>query len=397
MSTLDLAAIFSKSAPDSRAYYGDSQRPKYDFAIAYPDPRSVPALGLAEALCSGVESEGKDLALYPGIQGYRPLRQFIADKLARDQGIRTSADDILLTSGAGQGIHISMEMLLDPGDVVLTDDFTYSGGLAQMRRFRGDPRGVPTDAQGMLPDALEAKIQQLLSEGRRIKLIYLVPSFQNPQGWTISLERRKAILELAYRYGLLILEDDCYADLRYEGTPVPPLYALDEGGHVIYLSSFSKTIAPGVRCGFMTASRPLLEKAMASKSGGPAPLFVTLAIHRFASSLVSHIEQINDIQMHKRDAMLEGLATHFGDRASWLHPEGGLSVWVKMKGDVDMAAIREQVQAEENVGYNPGINFSPERNAGKNFFRLSFGFNSAEEIRQGMERLAVALRRHGVL
>lgn len=150
-----------------------------------------------------------------------------------------------------------MEMLLDPGDVVLVDDFTYSGGLAQIKRFRGDPQPVKTDNEGMLPDALEATIQRLLREGRTIKLIYLVPSFQNPQGWSISLERRKAILAAAQRHNLVILEDDSYCDLRYEGAAIWLPRTLDEEGHVIYISTFSKTIAPGMRCGYLTASGAL--------------------------------------------------------------------------------------------------------------------------------------------
>jgi 2-aminoadipate transaminase len=388
---------FSQSSPDSRAYYGDGVRPQYDFGIAYPDPRSVPALELSEALRIGADSEGQDLALYPGIQGYKPLRQFLSDKLARDRNISVTADQILLTSGAGQGIHITMEMLLDPGDVVLVDDFTYSGGLAQIKRFRGDPQPVKTDNEGMLPDALEATIQRLLREGRTIKLIYLVPSFQNPQGWSISLERRKAILAAAQRHNLVILEDDSYCDLRYEGAAIPALRTLDEEGHVIYISTFSKTIAPGMRCGYLTASGALFERAMACKSGGPVPLFVSLAIHRYSDQLASHIEQINDIQMSKRNAMLAGLSEHFSDSATWIRPEGGLSIWVKMKQEVDLQAIRDKVFATDNVSYMPGNRFSPDLSTGKNFMRLSYGFNTPEEIYEGMGKLAAAFRREGVL
>lgn len=388
---------FSQTAPDSRAYYGDGVRPQYDFGIAYPDPRSVPTIGLAESLRIGIEAEGQDLALYPGIQGYKPLRESLSAKLARDRNVTANPEQILLTSGAGQGIHVTMEMLLDPGDVVLVDDFTYTGALAQMRRFKGDPQPVTTDNEGMLPDALEATIQRLKSEGRTIKLIYLVPSFQNPQGWSISLERRKAILAAAQRHNLVILEDDSYCDLRYEGADIPALRTLDEEGHVVYISTFSKTIAPGMRCGYLTASGQLFERAMACKSGGPVPLFVTLAIHRYSEQMTSHIEQINDIQMRKRDAMIAGLESFFSDGANWIRPEGGLSIWVKMKPGTDLLAIRDKIFATDNVSYMPGNRFSPDGITGKHIMRLSFGYNTPEEIYEGMGKLAAAFRREGVL
>lgn len=397
MPILDYTNLFSHNSPDSRAYYGDGVRPKYDFGIAYPDPRTIPALELSEALRVGAESEGQDLALYSSVQGYKPLRDYLSAKLARDRNVIASPDQILLTGGAGQGIHITMEMLLNPGDVVLVDDFTYTGALVQLRRFKGDPQPVKTDHEGMLPDALESTIQRLLAAGRTIKLIYLVPSFQNPQGWSISLERRKAILAAAQKYNLVILEDDSYCDLRYEGADIPALRTLDEGGHVIYISTFSKTIAPGMRCGYFTASAQLLERAMACKSGGPVPLFVTLAIHRYSEQMASHIELINDVQMRKRDAMLDGLADYFADGASWLRPEGGLSLWVKMKQEVDLLAIQGKIYANDKVSFMPGNRFSPDGVTGKNIMRLSFGYNTPEEIYEGMGILAAAFRREGVL
>lgn len=397
MPTLDYNNLFSHSSPDSRAYYGDGVRPQYDFGIAYPDPRTIPALDLAEALRLGTETEGQDLALYSGVQGYRPLREYLSAKLARDRNVTASADQLLLTAGAGQAIHITMEMLLNPGDVVLVDDFTYSGALAQLRRFKGDPQPVKTDDEGMLPDVLESTIQRLLAAGRTIKLIYLVPSFQNPQGWSISLERRKAILATAQKYNLVILEDDSYCDLRYEGASIPAFRTLDDGGHVVYISTFSKTIAPGMRCGFLTASGQLLERAMACKSGGPVPLFVTLAIHRYSEQMASHIEQINDVQMRKRDAMLAGLDEHFMGKATWIRPEGGLSIWVKMKQEVDLLTIRDKIFATDNVSYMPGNRFAPDGTTGKHFMRLSYGYNTPEEIYEGMGKLAAAFRREGVL
>lgn len=389
--------LFSQNVIEPRMM-GGARRGKYDFAIAYPDPRSIPLAGLSTALTRALEEEGEDLALYLSAQGYEPLRTFLAAKLARDRGLHVNADDLLLTGGGGQAIHVIAETLVDPGDVVIVDDYTYSGALHQIRRFKADIRGVPTDNEGILPDALETVIQQAQREGKAVKLLYLIPTFHNPQGWTMPTARRKAVVALCQRYGLPILEDDCYADLRYDGVDVPSLHELDGSGLVMYVGSFSKTIAPGMRTGFMTAAPQLLARAQAAKSGGPVPLFVTLAIHRYATAeLSSHIEEINDIQRQRRDAMLAGLAEGFADGATWSRPQGGLSIWVKFPDGTDVAAIRDKVFDATDVGYVAGPAFAPDRVSGRNYMRLSFGYNTPDEIREGMALLANALRREGIL
>lgn len=391
--------LFSRNTLEPRVLgMGGGYRPKYDFAISYPDPASLPLQGLTAALQQALTEEGPDLALYLSAQGYAPLREFVAAKLARDRNIHVTADELMLTGGAGQAIHLALEVLVDPGDVVLTDDYTYGGAIHQMRRFQADVRGVLTDDEGVLPDALEAAIQQVVREGKRVKLFYAIPTFQNPQGWSMSLERRKALVALAQKYNMPVLEDDCYSDLRYDGQDLPTLYTLDGTGHVIYVSSFSKTIAPGMRTGYMTAAPTLFKRAVAAKSGGPVPLFVTLAIHRFAmDGLASHIETIGDIQRQRRDAMLQSLTDHFTGSATWVRPEGGLSVWVKFPDGIDVTALRDKIFHATNVSYSIGTNFAPDRVSGKHLMRLSYGFNTPAEITEGMQLLAGALRGEGVL
>ncbi len=395
--------LFSRTIVEQRTLgIGGGYRPKYDFAISYPDPASLPLQGLATALQQALAEEGPDLALYLSAQGYLPLREFVAAKLARDRNIHVTADELMLTGGAGQAIHLTLEVLVDPGDVVLTDDYTYGGAIHQMRRFQADVRGVQTDDEGVLPDALEAAMQQVARQGKRVKLFYAIPTFQNPQGWSMTLERRKALVALAQKYNMPILEDDCYSDLRYDGQDLPTLYALDGAGdgagHVIYVSSFSKTIAPGMRTGYMTAAPALFKRAVAAKSGGPVPLFVTLAIHRFVTAgLTSHIEIIGDIQRQRRDAMLQGLADHFSGSATWIRPEGGLSVWVKFPDGTDLTTLRDKIFHATNVSYSIGTNFAPDRIAGKQYMRLSYGFNTPVEITEGMHLLADAFRQEGII
>lgn len=398
MPPFDFTSLLSSRAADAKPL-GMAKRGKYDFAVAYPDPDSLPLDGLVDGLKRALAEDGRDLALYAHPQGYTPLREFVAAKLQRDRNIQVSADDIILGDGSGQPIHLVAETLLDPGDVVLVEDFVYSGTLNTLRRFGAELRGVVTDEEGMQPDALEAVIQQAIADGKPPKFIYTVPTFQNPQGWTMSLERRKAMVSLCQRYGVPILEDDCYVDLRFEGQDVTSLYSLDDTGLVMYVASFSKIIAPGMRLGYLTGPKAMLQRAMGAKSGGSVNSFASFAVHRFAQdNLLSHIETINEVQQGKRDAMLAALDEHFSaEGVSWSRPQGGIFIWLKLREGVDAAAIRDKILATDDVGYHPGNNFAADGVSGKNCLRLCFGYNTEEEIREGIGVLAGALRREGLL
>lgn len=398
MTQFDFTSLLSSRAADAKPL-GMAKRGKYDFAVAYPDPASLPLDGLVAGLKQALEEEGRDLALYAHPQGYTPLREFVAAKLQRDRNIQVTADDIILGDGSGQPIHLVAETLLDPGDVVLVEDFVYSGTLNTLRRFGAELRGVVTDDEGMRPDDLEAVIRQAIADGKPPKFIYTVPTFQNPQGWTMSLERRKAMVALCQQYGVPILEDDCYVDLRFEGQDVTSLYALDDTGLVMYVASFSKIIAPGMRLGYLTGPKAILQRAMGAKSGGSVNSFAAFAVHRFAQdNLMSHIETINEVQQEKRDAMLAALDEHFqSPGVSWSRPQGGIFIWLKLREGADAAAIRDKILATDDVGYHPGNNFAADGVSGKNCLRLCFGYNTPEEIREGIGVLAAAFRREGVL
>ena len=192
---------------------------------------------------------------------------------------------------------VLVEALIDPGDVVLTEDFVYSGTLNILRRFRADVRGVQCDDEGIIPDALESAIQQAVSEGRRPKMIYTIPTFQNPQGWTMTLERRSALLEASIRHGVPIMEDDCYVDLRYDGEDVTSIRSLDDTDHVMYVGSFSKIIAPGIRLGYVTAPPEVLDRVRALKSGGGVNQLAALAVHP-----VRHHQAARPYRRHQRRA-----------------------------------------------------------------------------------------------
>ena len=387
---------FAESTPAARQR-GTARRGKYDFATAYPDPGSLPLDDLLESLNSALEEEGRDLAVYPHPQGYPPLREFVAGKLAKDRGISVTPEEIILADGSGQPIHMVSEALVDPGDVVLTEDFVYSGTLNTLRRFRADIRGVACDHDGMLPDALEDAIKAANAEGKQVKLVYTIPSFQNPQGWTMTLERRKAMVDICQRHHVPILEDDCYVDLRFDGEDVTSIHSLDDSGLVMYVASFSKIIAPGMRLGYITAAPEVLDRVIGIKSGGGANQFTALAVHRYSTEkLEDHIGDVLPILRGKRDAMLAAMGENFGSEASWSSPEGGLYLWLEMAEDADMVALREKA-LDADVGYNPGPLFAPDGVSGRNRARLCFGYNTPEEIHEGITRLAEVCAQNGIL
>ena len=388
--------LLSKRAPDPQAASA-VQRAKYDFAVAYPDPASLPLDALVEGLDEALKEEGRDLALYPHPQGYPPLREFVAEKLARDRGIKVDPDEIILADGSGQPIHMFTELLVEPGDVVLTEDYVYLGTLNTLRRFHAEIRGVLCDGDGMVPKALEEVLKAVGAEGKRAKFVYTIPTFQNPQGWTMTIERRKALVEKCQRYNVAILEDDCYVDLRYEGEDVPSIHSLDDSGRVMYVGSFSKIVAPGMRMGYMTAAPEMVARARAVKSGAGVNQFAAFAIHRYATAgLADHIEDVKSVQRTKRDAMLAALGETFGSSATWSRPEGSLYIWLQMADNVDMEGALQDA-LDSDVGFLPGQRFSPDGVSGKNHARLCYGYNTPEEIHEGVARLAEVLAKRGAL
>jgi len=397
--TFSFEDLFSSSIPSESGSRQAHPRSRYDFGVAYPDPDSLPLAELAEALRVGLEEKEGELALYPHPQGYLPLREYLSEKLTRDRKLSVSAEDIMLGEGSSQLNHMIIEALVDPGDVVLTEDFTYPGTLGFLRRFRADIRGVRCDSEGMLPDALEAVLRRALSEGRRVKLIYTIPTFQNPQGWVMSLERRKSVLELALCHGIPILEDDCYVDLRFEGEPVDSIASLNPEA-VVYVGSFSKVIGPGMRLGYLAGSSQLLDRITAIRSGSGVSQFGALAVHRFAlNGLDQHVAHINQILCNKRDAMLGALDKYFGScfgsEVFWSRPAGGLFIWLSMPAGFDTARVAERA-AKEGILFMPGVRLSPEGESGHNRARLCFGYNRPQEIIDGIACLSEVFQKDGV-
>jgi 2-aminoadipate transaminase len=393
----DFSGLFSRTIPSELGSRQAHRRPRYDFGVAYPDPDSLPLDELAESLKEALREEGRDLAVYPHLQGYPPLREFVAGKIAEERNIRVSADDIFLGDGSSQPNHMIAEALINPGDVVLTEAFTYAGTLHILHRFRADIRGVSCDDEGMLPGAVEDAIREANAQGKRVKAIYTIPTFQNPLGFVMTLERRQALVRLSQRYDVPIWEDDCYVDLRYDGEPVTSIRSLDETGRTIYVASFSKIIGPGMRIGYLTASPQVLDRMAAIKSGGGVNQFTAFAVHRYSiAHLKQHIDDARHALRIKRDAMLRALEDHFGATATWTRPTGGLFIWLQMPEGVDTSAAHGEA-LEADVVYTPGPNTATDGVSGRNCVRLCFGFNRPDEIGEGIARLAEVFERQAVL
>ncbi len=392
MTQFSYDSLFAERAPITTR--GTNRHATYDFAVAYPDPDTLPLTGLADALRVALEREGRDLAYYPVSAGYPPLRELVAEKLQRDRQMDVSPDDIILTSGSGEAINMLIQALTNPGDVLLTEEYVYLGTMRQMRLWGANVVGVKCDNEGIIPEALDETIRAQTAAGRRVKFLYTIPTFQNPLGWTMTLERRRRTLEVCASHGVPVMEDDCYVDLRFEGEDVTSMGSMDDSGQVLYVGSMSKIIAPGVRMGYMVAPERVRERALSFKSGG-VNQFAALAINEYLrSEMYEHIDEENQALRVKRDAMLAALGEHFGNRATWSRPEGGLYVWLTMPQGTDLASFQEQ-SFREGVGYYNGTMFSPEGN-GANMARLCFGHPTAETVSAGIAELANIFERNGI-
>ena len=386
----DLLAHGPTGSPASRAAHPAA---RYDFGVAYPDPDSLPLEQLVESLGEELRRAGRTLARYPHPLGYPPLREWLAARLAATRGFTVDPDAIMLGSGSNEPNFLVAQALVNPGDVVLAEEFTYAGTLGFLRRFGADVRPVACDSDGMLPDSLDSQIQAAIDEGRRPKAVYTIPTFQNPLGFVASLPRRAEVTEITARYGVPVWEDDCYVDLNFDHPDLPPaIRSLDESGRTIYVASFSKNIAPGMRLGYVTAAPALMDRIAAIKGTGGVSQFTAMAVNRFAQTgLDAHIEQARVRLQAKRDALLAALEVHLGDRARWTRPDGGLFLFVQMLDGTDTVAAAERAAAR-GVLFAPGTHTAADGASGRDRMRLCYGWNHPDEMDAAIAELAAALQ-----
>jgi 2-aminoadipate transaminase len=363
----------------------------YDFAVGHPDASTFPSAALGEATTRMLLREGPDLALYPGDMSHDAARQLVSQKLKAHEGIDVPASRIMITNGSTQGLLMVAEAFLNPGDTVIIEEFCYPGTLRAFSYCEPSYTTVPTDDEGIIVTDLARALDRLAAQGITPKMIYTIANFQNPTGSVMSLSRRQALMQLAEERQLLVIEDDAYGDLIYEGEPVTSLYALSHTDNVVRLGTFSKIVAAGVRLGWTIAPEPVLAKMAVSKIDGGTSAFTSRAV---AEYLQEHLEDRMDtllgVYRAKRDAMLEALEEHLDGVVTWSRPKGGLFIWVRLPEGVNATQLLESAQAA-GVTYLPGANFSPE-GKGANYLRLSFAYLSPESIREGIAVLARVLK-----
>jgi len=370
-------------------------RPKYDFTGGNNDPDALPLDGLIAAADAVLRREGRTLSTYglnSGPQGYRALRDFLAGKLKTDAGIGCSADDILITSGSLQALDLVNNTLLARGDTVIIEEDCYQGSINRLLKLGVTPVGIPLDCEGMRIDALEAALADLKRKGIRPKYIYTIPTVQNPTATVLPLARRAALLRLAADYGVPVFEDDCYADLMWSGQRPPALYGLSDQGNVIYIGSFSKTIAPALRVGYIVAPWTILSRMLAIKTDAGSGALEQMVLAEYCTAhFAKHVPLLRKSLRAKLVTLMEALKEQFGTAAEFDDPQGGIFLWVKLPEGVDALQLYKAALAA-GVAINPGPEWSVNKARAQSRLRLCFANLSHEEINQGVTALAEVCR-----
>ena len=352
-----------------------------------PDTSTFPPHSYASLMTSvSVQSCARALQYGP-TEGFALVKSCIADVMAAE-GMRVDTDEVLVTTGGQQAIDLVCKTLVDPGDVVVAEAPTYPGAIPTFCSYQADVVQISMDRDGMRTDELEATLDALERDGRRPKFIYTVPNFHNPAGVTMSLERRRELVRIASERQLLVLEDNPYGMLRYEGEPLPTLYSLDDE-FVIYTSTFSKILSPGVRLGWAVAPAPILDKMQVGKQGSDlcsssiSQYFVRAYFD--AGPWGDYVASLVEIYRRRRDVMLDALAEHFPREAEWTHPQGGLFIWATMPDYIDTTDLLARA-LQEKVAFVPGRAAYLDGRGGSSM-RLNFSGVPESAIREGVRRI----------
>jgi 2-aminoadipate transaminase len=390
----DFAPVLAPGLPAAAAKW--TGFPKYNFIGGHNDADQVPVDALMAAAEAVLRREGATLATYglnSGPLGYRPLRDFLVAKLKRDAGISCSADEILITSGSLQAIDLVNGILLARGDTVLIEEATYGGVLSRFARLGVNAVGLPLDHEGLRLDALEAALESQERRGIRPKYIYTIPTVQNPTGTIMGEPRRRMLLQLAHRYGVPVFEDDCYADLIWDGRRPPALYAMSDRGGVIHIGSFSKSVAPALRVGYIVAGWDVLSRMLALKTDAGSGALEQMVLAEYCvRHFHDHVPKLTRALRTKLEVLMDALSEHFGTAAEFDDPKGGIFLWVKLPDVVDTQKLAQAALAA-GVAINPGPEWSADAAYGKSRVRLCFAHPSPETLRQGVAALAEVCRR----
>src|SRR6478672_5590449 len=393
-SSFDFAPLFPAGLPAPSARW--TGLAKYSFVGGNNDSEQVPLDELIEAANLALQREGRSLATYGlahGPQGYLPLREFLVSKLKRDAGINCTVDDLLIVSGSLQALDLVNNTLLARGDTVIFEQDSYQGSLTRLARLGVNVVGVPLDEDGMRMDVLATTLADLKSRGIRPKYIYTIPTVQNPTGSIMPESRRAELLKLSQQYGVPIFEDDCYADLIWTGKRPPAIYAMSEHGGVIHIGSFSKSIAPALRVGFIVAPWEMMSRMLALKTDAGSGALEQMVLAEYcAPHFPTHVPKLTRGLRAKLDTLMEALNEQFGTSAEFEDPKGGILLWVKLPDNVDTLKLYQAALAA-GVAINPGPEWSTDKAFAGSRLRLCFASPSHEQIREGVAVLAEVCRK----
>lgn len=352
-----------------------------------------PVEGLKKASANVYDKYSETALSYSATEGYAPLREKIAERMAKTAGIKCGAGNIMLLSGSQQGLEMSAKIFVNEGDYIACETPSYMGAFNAFCPFIPNYESVPTDEYGMIPEELE----KILARNDRVSMIYVIPNFQNPTGHTWTLERRRAFMDVVNKYEIPVIEDDPYGEIRFEGTPLPTLKSMDTKGLVVYLGSFSKILAPGYRVGWVCASDRIIEKYIFAKQGCDMQVtsIIPMIINEFMEmyDLDEHVAMICSAYKQKRDAMLRTMEACFPAGVKWSKPEGGLFVWVELPKEVKAKDVLD-ICVEKKVIFVTGKLFYPVDGA-ENTLRLNFSRMTEDVLVEGVKRMGEAL--HQVL
>lgn len=385
----DYTSFFRPNLPPAAAKWSGFK--KYHFIGGNNDEDSVPVERLAKAASDALLREGHTLATYrlqSGPLGYIGLRDFIAKKLKARAGMTASVDEIYLTTGSLQAIDLVNAAFLTPGDTVVVEKASYAGSLNQFRACGATNIGVDLDDDGMRMDHLASVLEDLKKKSKKPKFIYTIPTVQNPTGSVMTEARRLEMLKLAAAYDIPIFEDDCYADLLWEGERPKAIRALDDSGRVIYCGSFSKSIAPALRVGYLVAEWEVLSRLLPLEPGAGSGALEQLMLAAYdVTTFDEHVRTLQKTLREKSEVMIAALEEQFGASAEFKRPKGGIFLWITLPDEVNTSDLAVAAAAE-GVAINPGADWSTDQETGQHQLRLCFAHPSKDVIREGVAKLA---------
>ena len=358
-----------------------------------PDTSTFPGSTFAAQMTKIAQESTAEALQYGPTEGFAETVDCIVEVMGAE-GMLPDPDDVIVTTGGQQAIDLVCKTLVDPGDVVVCEAPTYPGAVPVFCSYQAETIQIDCDEGGMRIDQLEAVLAQLDADGRRPKFVYSVPSFQNPAGVTMSLERRRRLVELARQRELLVVEDNPYGLLRFGGEPLPPLYQLDGGDFVIYIGTFSKILSPGIRLGWAVAPPPVMEKIVLGKQA--SDLCTSTLTQHFVREYFTerrwreYVESLVEIYRGRRDTMVEALREHFPAQATWTEPEGGLFIWATLPEYIDTSDLLAKA-LREDVAFVPGQAAYVDESRGRSSMRLNFSGVGDDEIREGVRRIGKAI------